>query len=522
MSEKHLLAISLGPVQGFIAAARKTRDLWFGSFLLSDIARQTAKNIADSIAENGGELIFPGVKDVKELDGNKLSVANVILAVVANPQKVAEQAEAAAKEAWNKHIENAEREVEKYSGNILRKDVWDRQKKDDFVEFYAAWVPFEEQRYQENRQRVMRLLAGRKACRDFTQEKPNGACLPKSSLDGARDTVLQDLPKDSLFKKNLHLRNGEQLDLIGVVKRFGGGRKKFPSLGEIAINPIIRDRTVGFSADEVDDEEQDFSKCPYLAVIHADGDKMGAAISSLKMPQEHKNFSIALTDFSQGVKKIVEDHYGALVYAGGDDVLAFVPVDEVLLCARELSESFKKKLQGYADVSLSVGIVIGHYHEMLETLLDFARQAESNAKKPDRNGLLVSMYHRGNAECSVREQWTGKLDERIMQWAELFKDGTIPRKFPYDLRALKDLYKDVALSETELADCLKKQLHATAKHKQIKQINETKAKELYDVAFSRIVKSEDVEKLVNEMLIAQMIGEVEYKRDETTKGDNNA
>ena len=40
-----LLAISIGPVQEFIAAARKTRDLWFGSTMLSEVARAAAAEI---------------------------------------------------------------------------------------------------------------------------------------------------------------------------------------------------------------------------------------------------------------------------------------------------------------------------------------------------------------------------------------------------------------------------------------------------------------------------------------------
>jgi CRISPR-associated protein Cmr2 len=506
MSE-YLLAISLGPVQGFIAAARKTRDLWFGSYLLSDIARQTAKRINE---QNGATLIFPGVETPDKLNENNFSVANVILAVVSgNPQEIAKQAEKAANDAWKTHVENAKQKVEEYGNNVLRQDIWNKQK-DNFVEFYAAWVPYNASDYQRNRKRVMRLLAGRKACRDFVQEQSTDDRLPKSSLDGARDTVLQEkLPND--FRKHLHIRNGEQLDLIGIVKRFGGGRKKFPSLGEIAVNPILKDRAAGFSADEIDDEDNEFEKCPYLAVICADGDKMGAAISSLDSPEKHKQFSIALSAFSQAVPGIVKAHYGECVYAGGDDVLAFVPVDGALPCARELSESFKKKLKNY-DVSLSVGVVIGHYHEMLETILEFARKAEKKAKGTERNGLAISMYHRSNAECSVREQWTHDMDKRIMEWAVLFKNNVIPRKFPYDLRTLKDLYNGVNLSEKDLMDCLKKQLYAAAKHK---QINEMRAQELY-VAFGNIRTIGDAEKLVNEMLIAQIIGEVE------AKGGNNA
>ena len=65
----HLMAIAVGPVQDFIAAARRTRDLWFGSYLLSEISR----SVAASVEANGGKLIFPALIDTA-------NVANVILA----------------------------------------------------------------------------------------------------------------------------------------------------------------------------------------------------------------------------------------------------------------------------------------------------------------------------------------------------------------------------------------------------------------------------------------------------------
>lgn len=54
----YLYVLSIGSVQDFIAAARRTRDLWFGSHLLSEISKAAAK----SIAEDGGLLIFPALK----------------------------------------------------------------------------------------------------------------------------------------------------------------------------------------------------------------------------------------------------------------------------------------------------------------------------------------------------------------------------------------------------------------------------------------------------------------------------
>lgn len=52
---------TLGPVQGFVAQARRTRDLWAGSFLLSWLAGQA---LAD-VRRQGGEIVFPAVADAQ-------------------------------------------------------------------------------------------------------------------------------------------------------------------------------------------------------------------------------------------------------------------------------------------------------------------------------------------------------------------------------------------------------------------------------------------------------------------------
>lgn len=57
MTASHLLLVSLGPVQDFIAQARRMRDLWFGSHLLSELSRAVAK----ALALQGAELIFPAL-----------------------------------------------------------------------------------------------------------------------------------------------------------------------------------------------------------------------------------------------------------------------------------------------------------------------------------------------------------------------------------------------------------------------------------------------------------------------------
>ena len=50
---RHLFICTIGPVQDFIKTARRSRDLWYGSWMLSELSKAAAKEVGK---EN---LIFP-------------------------------------------------------------------------------------------------------------------------------------------------------------------------------------------------------------------------------------------------------------------------------------------------------------------------------------------------------------------------------------------------------------------------------------------------------------------------------
>ena len=56
---KYLLNVSIGPVQEFIAEARKTRDLWVGSYMLSMV---TFKAL-EPLIKNNCKIIYPFITD---------------------------------------------------------------------------------------------------------------------------------------------------------------------------------------------------------------------------------------------------------------------------------------------------------------------------------------------------------------------------------------------------------------------------------------------------------------------------
>ena len=56
-SKRLMLMFTIGPVQSFIEAARKTEDLWMGSYILSYLVATAMEKVQG----NGVELIYPAI-----------------------------------------------------------------------------------------------------------------------------------------------------------------------------------------------------------------------------------------------------------------------------------------------------------------------------------------------------------------------------------------------------------------------------------------------------------------------------
>ncbi len=608
----YLYVLSIGPVQDFISAARRTRDLWFGSHLLSEISKAAAR----TVAEAGGNLIFPalvcGDPDLESsyklpLDKRiyAFNVANVVLAELPDgmklkPSELNLKAKTAAQEEWMHYAEEARDKA----GAAIHPEIWDNQI-DDVIEFYAAWTPLTDD-YQDTRSRVMRLLAGRKSIRDFRPAK-GLAGIPKSSLDGARESILKkdrSIPKE--LSLQMRLNDGEQLCAVGLTKRLGGQRIAFPSVIRVALDPWLRgiagdqnedanriineikilcEGTNSFSSGTgkrvyqdfpfdgqifypsrlsrvkevlknalIDSDEDSLFKGdlktldliqkktielwkrlgepgPYLAMLVADGDQMGKALSNIKSKEKHKEFSGQLAKFAIKARWIVEDdHRGCMVYSGGDDVLAFIPVDHCLGAARDLHDAFENLLKdsskdlGGEIPTLSVGVAIGHSMEPLEDLLEYGRAAEKSAKYPDRNGLSVNLHTRsGGDPIKIRERWrpTGQngLDERMGEWVEMYQLDKFPDKAAYDLRLLADDYRDWALVSQNL---IPKDVERLLRQKRSGHGANEIDKEDIDKLMKDVTSHDDLVRRAEELVLARSIAEVKRQISDQIKKEESA
>ena len=234
----HLLQIHIGPVQEFITTARRSRDLWYGSWLLSELSKAAAHKIAELETAGLAALIFPSPDKIEELESNSdLNVANKIVAEISGvPRDVAEEARTA---VWTRLRELRDRTFSGPTLSVLESaGTWDAVKDqiDDFLEFYWVAVPLEGD-YRSARERADLLLAARKSTRNF---KPVtwGSSRPKSSLDGARESVI---PKSMIGAVQemytlFRAKTKEELSGLDLLKRLGkaGTQEYFPSTSHMA------------------------------------------------------------------------------------------------------------------------------------------------------------------------------------------------------------------------------------------------------------------------------------------------
>jgi CRISPR-associated protein Cmr2 len=520
----HILLITLGPVQEFIAQARRTRDLWYGSHLLSELGRAAAR----ALVEGGAQLIFPALDgNDSELapcpaplrDGGRppLNIANKLLAEAppgVEPGALARVARVAVMRFWREEIAAP---VKVNCSGLLAPHadaVWPEQV-DTFVEFAASWAPLGD--YAWTRREVEHAIASRKNLRDFAPWTSQRGNVPKSSLDGARDTVLRpSREREPRLARKYRIADGEQLDAVGLVKRAGGEPGQFVPVVNVALaswvararevaasqlgalrdaceaiavsrvsrdipcarpfpfdaSVLLRSRWKSVFAEQGLQGDPDSwgwrhvapllevlsEPYPYVACLVGDGDRMGQAIDRVGSAGAHRAFSRALSGFAGQAREIVEQqHRGALVYAGGDDVLAFLPLPEAIACAVELRRAFLADRPETDRPTLSVGIGIGHIMESMGDLLALGREAEREAKR-GRNALAVVVDKRSGGRRSWRESWENDPAGRLREDAVLLMERLSSRKVYEVARTVARLPDPTVVDDVAWAQLLSREV----------------------------------------------------------------
>jgi CRISPR-associated protein Cmr2 len=153
-------------------------------------------------------------------------------------------------------------------------------------------------------------------------------------------------------------------------------------------------------------------------------------------PAIHSAISTALRNYAiEFVRKIVEEeHLGKLIYAGGDDVLAFVNLKDLFEVMEKLRWAFSGQIElenetikvdtannsGFVlkdgvyyltmgkNATCSMGVVIAHYKEPLKIVIDKVFEMNEKAKKAGRNRFAICLLkHSGEERVGIAEWKVG-------------------------------------------------------------------------------------------------------------------
>lgn len=228
------------------------------------------------------------------------------------------------------------------------------------------------------------------------------------------ETVMQHAPKDVVAEKRPPFAglsgtgSGKfpNLDANWFHRQFVTSGRRCPLRDDSP--PAARDelgRSLKVICDAKDDAGQLGAPSSFYAMILADGDRLGRLVGRLG----GETVGRALAAFTSSVPSVVRNDDGVTVYAGGDDVLAMLPVRKALQCAASLAECYRSAFPDTeAEATLSAAVVFAHVRLPLRAVLDEAhRLLDAVAKDGNgRNSLAAGVLKPGGLYCQWTTTWT--------------------------------------------------------------------------------------------------------------------
>ena len=257
---ENLILFTVTPVQGFITTARKTEDLWLGSYILSYL---NATAIHQIYAKEGIKVIYPSIGGISPFDAWQ----NTDIRLPSFPNLFLAMSEKLSVEDLTQTMQYVEEAVQCEFEKIARHAVeifvetvgnrtWNNTDADQLFKrqikhfFQLYWVVSSKgnREYTDWYARTGTLLASAKNCRAFYQVKESGR---KCSLCGDREIFHNGTSADpmkwwQLFaqRRAKYCRQGEALCTVCLTKRlatnyFGEKYAKikelsFPSTSEVS------------------------------------------------------------------------------------------------------------------------------------------------------------------------------------------------------------------------------------------------------------------------------------------------
>lgn len=231
-----------------------------------------------------------------------------------------------------------------------------------------------------------------------------------------------------------------------LTKEAFGEKKHFPSLPEIALHDIMDDALrakINAHSDEVaiyDDLKNLKPYHKYIAIVHADGDSMSEVIKDTKHLSET---SKDLFEFCTASHQRIKAFGGQTIFAGGDDLLFFAPVVSYGKTIFELLDALSSDFNTrFKQATLSFGLSITYYKFPLYEALEKSRGLlfEKAKKTAPKNNIAYEVQmHSGQTFGGIVHKGNKSAYEKFLVFVGF--ENALEDTFLHSLHHKIDMYQ---------------------------------------------------------------------------------
>jgi len=494
---QELLIFTIGPVKSFIQGSRKVRDLYAGSYLLGHLMKQLGDEL-ESKLKQGSNIIFPSRNAGGHIP-NRL-IADLRGYSLEEARRLGEEMEEYVRQAFYKvctdvikaSISEITLPMERQIQSFLEV-YWVVEAYEDYTAGYRKAVESLHAVKRIRRFTQMDEPAGRK-CSLYPElnaifarrraNKQGGALVLPRYI--ARESLVELKQQDTL---PAILNEKEALSSIAFAKRGlddyqNKFKEEFPhyslEISSVAYMllrrklknqafaeelPMLKNQaseaiydlqsgfvlnTEEYSSKEIriaeaiyrKIQEEEIFLSPYYAIVKIDGDSLGNIYQDLGEHKLHQALSEALCKFAEDAETLVKKNDGICIYAGGEDILAFLPLDTVFPAILQMRRVFRETMIGFIGekkegLTFSAGVVVAHLMSPMNAVLKTAEIMEREAKSVDKNknGFAISVYKRSGETVVVKSGFGDQDAKMNVLWRciQALRNKNYSRSFVYGL-----------------------------------------------------------------------------------------
>lgn len=434
---KTYIALTIGPIYKTFLNVRKTKELWAASYMFSYLMKQIIYElkipenrfivpfINDKALKYKGVGIFPDRLIFKSENGEYQKLQNVIEKVVTK---------------FGSYFPSTSKDIELYLTEYFRFCSIEKKLPEGaniINEMFKHLDTLELQNFP-----MSEVNANRNDLFDYFRTINKNKFFKENNFhDVDEDKVfknlkLKDANNNVRFESVVEVATGEFKNSKEVIKRENNE--------EIIIGKVYRKLVNDYLwKDEEGDQDNDESfiealkrNLPekfkpyhkYMAIIKADGDKIGSTISGLNGNiDELRKFSQGLLNWAFASDKVVRNYGGIPIYIGGDDLLLFAPITckgkTIIDLIDDIDISFTSAMSDFSKTSLSLsyGISITYYKfpmfEAISKVDDLLKQAKNYSV--DRNAICIRILkHSGSVFETTFRKGNVNTKEKIQNVLE--------------------------------------------------------------------------------------------------------